>query len=409
MDYVSRPDYEQRLRKLRETEDIKVLTGVRRCGKSSLLHWLKSDLLSNGVEECNIFYCRLDAFGAPVNPNAEWLQSEISQAISNSNQSKCFYVLLDEIQDVQSWERIVRQLHTRPNTDVYITGSNAYVLSSDLATLIGGRYVEVKVQPLSFAEYLSFAEAYGLSFDSKAAAFAEYLRYGGMPALFHLKERTVEELSQLLRTIYETVILNDVAARTKINDLDLLSKLVRYVFSTSGSLFSTNKITNTLTSNGRKTRPETIDGYLRALTDALILYECEQMGLAGKEILRPQRKFYPVDTGLRNLMRNFAPGDSGFQIENVVHNELTRRGWKPTVGTLRAGEVDFVAEKAQERCYVQVSESIADPSTYERELAPLNAIDDAWPKYVLTADYLNCGTTENGIQIVNIIDWLLAK
>lgn len=409
MDYVSRPDYEHRLKKLRETEDIKVLTGVRRCGKSSLLNWLKEDLLSSGVEEKNIFYCRLDSFGTPVNPSAEWLMDEISQSINSSSQNESFYVLLDEIQDVQGWERIARQLHTRPNTDVYITGSNAYVLSSDLATLIGGRYIEVKIQPLSFAEYASFAKAYGLTFDSKAAAFAEYLRYGGMPALFHLKERSAEEISQFLRTIYETIILNDVAARTKINDLDLLSKLVRYVFSTSGSLFSTNKIANTLMSDGRKTRPETIDGYLRALTDALILYECEQTGLAGKEILRPQRKFYPVDTGLRNLMRNFTPGDSGFQMENVVHNELVRRGWKTTVGTLRAGEVDFVAEKAQKRRYIQVSETIASPATYEREIAPLNAIDDTWPKYILVTDYLNCGTTENGIQIINVIDWLLAK
>ncbi len=409
MDYVSRPDYEQRIKKLRATEDIKVLTGVRRCGKSSLLHWLKDNLISEGVAKQNIFYCRMDSFGVPVAPDAEWLFNEINQAINASNKNEFFYVLLDEIQDVQGWERIVRQLHTRPKTDVYITGSNAYVLSSDLATLIGGRYIEIKIQPLSFAEYLSFADFYQLAYESKTAAFAEYLRYGGMPALFHLKERNTEEITQFLRTIYETVILNDVAARTKINDLDLLSMLVRYVFSTSGSLFSTNKIANTLTSAGRKTRPETIDSYLRSLIDALILYECEQTGLAGKEILRPQRKFYPVDIGLRNLMRNFAPGDSGYQIENVVHNELIRRGWKVTVGSLRAGEVDFVAEKAQERCYIQVTESTADPSTYERELAPLKAINDTWPKYILTADYLNCGTTEEGIEICNVVNWLLEK
>lgn len=407
MEYVSRPNYEARLRKLRGSEDIKVLTGVRRCGKSSLLSWLKSDLMLDGIGESNIFYRRMDMFGMPINPDAEWLIAQLAQAIEGSNQNKTFFVLLDEIQDVQGWERVVRQLHTRPNTDVYITGSNAYVLSSDLATLIGGRYTELKIQPLSFSEYLSFASSYGISFDSREAAFAEYLRYGGMPALFHLKERSPEEITQLLSTIYETVILNDVAARTKIGDLDLLSKLVRYVFSTSGSLFSTNKIVNTLTSAGRKTRPETVDSYLRALVDALILFECEQSGLAGKEIMRPQRKFYPVDTGLRNLMRNFAPGDTGYQIENVVHNELVRRGWHASIGTLQAGEVDFVAQRFQERCYIQVTESMIDPSTYKRELAALQAVEDTWPKYVITADRMSCGTTEDGIRIVNIIDWLL--
>lgn len=407
MEYVSRPSYEARLRMLRGTEDIKVLTGVRRCGKSSLLNWLKCDLVRDGVGEGNVFYRRMDMFGMPVNPDAEWLIAQLAQAIESSDQDTRFFVLLDEIQDVQGWERVVRQLHTRPNTDVYITGSNAYVLSSDLATLIGGRYTELKIQPLSFSEYLSFADSYGIGFDSNEAAFAAYLRYGGMPALFHLKERTPEEFARLLGTVYETVILNDVAARTKIGNLDLLSRLVRYVFSTSGSLFSTNKIVNTLTSAGRKTRPETVDSYLRALVDALILYECEQSGLAGKEIMRPRRKFYPVDTGLRNLMRNFAPGDTGYQIENVVHNELVRRGWRASIGTLQAGEVDFVAQRFQERCYIQVTESMTNPATYKRELAALQAIEDAWPKYVITADRVNCGTTEDGIRVVNVIDWLL--
>lgn len=407
--YVERFEYENRLRKLRNTEDVKVLTGVRRCGKSTLLQWLKDDLAAGGVDSANVFYRRMDMFGMPVNPNAEWLASEIAEALQQANSDVPFYVLLDEIQDVAGWERVVRQLHTRPNTDVYITGSNAYVLSSDLATLIGGRYVGLKVQPLTFAEYLTFVDAYRVAFPTEDAAFADYLRYGGMPALFHLEERTQEQMAQLLRTVYETVILNDVAARTSVSDLDLLSKLVRYVFSTSGLLFSTNKIVNALTSAGRKTKSATVDGYLRALVDALILRECEQVGIAGKEVLRPLRKFYPVDTGLRNLMRNFATGDLGFQIENVVYNELVHRGWNVAVGVLRAGEVDFVAERAQQRVYVQVTESMAEPAVCERELAPFRLINDAWPKVVLTADRLSCGTTEQGFRIVNVIDWLLGR
>ena len=405
--YVSRPVYETLLRRHRDTPDIKVLTGVRRCGKSCLLEWLADDLVASGVPAQNVVYLRMDLFGMPLDPTAEWLASRIQESLDAASASSPSYVLLDEVQDVRGWERVVRQLHTRPDTDVYVTGSNAYVLSSDLATLIGGRYVELRVQPLSFAEYLDFARALGTSWPSQDAAFAEYLRFGGMPALFHLRERSEGEVAQLLRTVYETIILNDVAARLRITDLDLLSRLVRYVFSTSGTLFSTNRIVNTLASSGRKASQETIDGYLRGLVDALVLYECPQTGLAGKQVLRPQRKFYPVDTGLRNLMRNFAPGDVGFQLENVVHNELVRRGWAVSVGALRAGEVDFVAERPQERLYVQVSESVAEQRVLERELAPFSALSGSWPTLLLTADRLNCGVTASGTQVRHVEDWLL--
>ncbi len=407
MPYVRRPLYEEQLKRLRNTEDIKVLTGVRRCGKSTLLQWLRDSLLADGIAQENIFYRRMDMFGMPLNPDAQWLSNELAIALESIDENQPFYVLLDEIQCVANWEKVVRQLHTRQSTDVYITGSNAYVLSSDLATLIGGRYIEIKVAPLSFNEFLSFAEAYEVNFDSNDEAFAAYLRFGGMPAIFHLRSFDQLEITQLLKTIYETIILNDVAARTGVSDIDRLSKLVRYVFATSGSLFSTNKIANTLTSFGRKTKPETIDGYLKALVDALILSRCEQAGLAGKEILRPQSKFYPVDNGLRNLMTNFAPGDTGYQLENLIHNELARRGYAVSIGTLRAGEVDFVAEKSQERIYVQATESMVDPKTYQRELTPLETIADSWPKMIVTLDRANCGITQTGIHIVNAIDWLL--
>lgn len=407
MPYVSRPQYEEQLKHLRNTEDIKVLMGVRRCGKSTLLEWLRDSLTTEGVAQENIFYRRMDMFGIPLNPDAQWLSNELADALELADKSRPFYVLLDEIQCVTDWEKVVRQLHTRQNTDVYLTGSNAYVLSSDLATLIGGRYVEIKVMPLSFKEFLDFAKNYEIDFKNNDDAFATYLRFGGMPAIFHLRNFNQQEIAQLLKTIYETVILNDVAARTGVSDIDLLSKLVRYVFTTSGSLFSSNKIANTLTSFGRKTKPNTIDGYLKALEDALILSRCEQAGLAGKEILRPQSKFYPVDNGLRNLMSNFAPDNTGYQLENLVYNELVRRGYTVSIGTLRAGEIDFIADKPQGRTYVQVTESMIDPQTYQREITPLEILTDSWPKVVITLDRANCGTTQTGIRIVNAIDWLL--
>jgi uncharacterized protein len=407
MKYVNRPTYEQQLKRLKDSEDIKVLTGVRRCGKSSLLQWLSNDLMENGVQESNIFYKRMDMFGMPVNPNADWLLNELTQAIEKANAAKPFYVLLDEIQDVKNWERVIRQLHTRPNTDVYLTGSNAYILSSDIATLIGGRYIEVKIQPLSFKEYLNFAKSNKINFDSNEAAFAKYLKYGGMPALFNLKSNGQEEIAQFLKTVYETVIINDVATRTRIDDFDLLAKLVRYVFSTSGNLFSANKIANTLTSYGRKTRVETVIAYLKALKDALILSECEQEGLAGKEILRPRCKYYPVDTGLRNLMCGFKAENVGFQLENVVYNELLHRGWHIGVGVLKNSEVDFVATRADDKLYVQVTETMLGDSVRARELAPLQELDNSWTKLVLTLDNAGCGKTENGIEVKNICNWLL--
>ncbi len=407
MKYINRPEYEQRLKDLRNTNDIKVITGVRRCGKSSLLQWLSNDLIKNGVQKSNLFYKRMDMFGMPVNPDADWLMSQLTKKIENSDKKSPFYVLIDEIQDVKGWERVIRQMHTRPNTDVYLTGSNAYILSSDIATLIGGRYTEVKIQPLSFKEYLNFAAAAKAPFNSNDAAFAKYLKYGAMPALFDLKEEGQEAIAQFLKTVYETVILNDVATRTRIDDLDLLSKLVRYVFSTSGNLFSANKIANTLTSYGRKTRVETVSAYLKALKDALILYECEQEGLAGKEILRPRCKYYPVDTGLRNLMCGFKAENIGYQLENVVHNELLHRGWNINVGTLKSSEVDFVTTRADKKLYIQVTETMLDEKVKARELAPLQSLENSWPKLVLTTDVLGCGKTDSGVEIKNIMDWLL--
>lgn len=405
--YVHRPFYENKLQQHKSSTDIKVITGVRRCGKSSLMGNLAEQAQAD-VGKANVFYRRMDQFGIPLSPTAEWLERELADALSKRNADRMFYVFLDEIQDVSCWEKVVRRLHTQEDIDAYITGSNAHVLSSDLATLLGGRYAQILVQPLSFAEFLSFANARNVTFANIDAAFAEYVRYGGMPAQFDLPERTEEQLAGLLETIYETIVLNDVAMHASIADFDLLSKLVRSTFSTSGNLYSTRAVVNTLASAGRKTSSETVDNYLKALFDAFILDECEQTGLAGKQVLRPQRKLYPVDNGLRNVMTRFSPGDFGAQIECVVFNELKRRKLHPEVGVLRAGEIDFVAYgKNGEKEYIQVTASMTDDVTYERELAPFEGLPDSFPKTVLTLDHYRTGITETGVRIVNLIDWLL--
>lgn len=407
--YVRRPFYENELHQRKNSPDIKVITGARRCGKSSLMGNL-ADQAQSEVGAANVFYRRMDQFGIPLFPTAEWLEHELSDALSNRNPDRTFYVFIDEIQDVSEWEKIVRRLHTQEGIDTYITGSNAHVLSSDLATLLGGRYAQILVQPLSFAEFLTFAGARNIAFANVDAAFAEYVRYGGMPAQFDLPERTEKQLSDMLETIYETIVLNDVAMHASITDFDLLSKLVRFTFSTSGNLYSTRAVVNTLASAGRKTSSETVDNYLKALFDAFILDECEQTGLAGKQVLRPQRKLYPVDNGLRNVMTRFSPGDFGAQIECIVFNELKRRRLHPEVGVLRAGEIDFVAYgKSGGKEYIQVSASMMDDSTYRREVSPFESLSDSFPKTVLTLDRYRAGVTETGVRIVNLIDWLLEE
>lgn len=418
---VHRPHYENMLAKYLRSPEVKVIKGVRRCGKSTLLSMLASSLEERGVPKQNIFYRRMDQFGVPLNPTAEWLESELMKAMdaakltSNARSTSAadastFYVLLDEIQDVKDWEKVVRRLHTAPNVDVFITGSNAHILSSDLSTLLGGRFVELDIYPLSFEEYRSFSHAVGKADESEDRLFARYLTYGGMPGIFDLPEWSANEITRMLQTVYETVILNDVALHERINDLDLLSKLVRYTFMTSGSPFSTKSIVNTLKSSGRRTSSETVDNYLKALINALILHECEQTGLSGRQVLRPLRKFYPVDTGLRNLMTGFSPRDFGAQLECIVYNELLRRGYNVTVGSLpHEEEVDFVARKGAERIYIQVTESLEDEKTFTRELRPYASIADSFPKLVLTLGPYRLGTTETGIRVINLIDWICKR
>ena len=405
---INRPHYQRILDSLRETEPVKVLQGVRRCGKSTILAAFRDRLLADDLAPQNSLYRRFGEFGLPLEQSAENLMSDLQTAFKAANPTVTMYVFLDEIQEVEGWERVVRRLHARPGTDVYITGSNAHILSSDLATLLSGRQASVMVHPLSFEEYLAFRKAFDMD-GSEEAAFADYLRFGGMPSLFTLRDRSIESISRELSSIMDTVVLNDVARRLKLRDVALLQRLITYLFATAGNLFSTNKVVGALASARRKTSSETIDNYIDALEKAYVISETSQTGLQGKQLLAPQRKIYPVDQGLRNLVTHFSAEDTGFQLENVVHNELTRRGYTVEVGTLRVGEVDFVARRNDEVVYVQVCATMLDPATRERELKPLRAITDAFPRRVITLDRFGLGTTEDGIQVVNAIDWLLGS
>ncbi len=438
-DLIDRPAYLRRMREVVGPDQITVLQGIRRCGKSSLLRLYEADLLKNGVKTGNIFRKRLDEFSVPLTTTADNLARQIAAALDASDRSAMCYVLLDEIQDVPGWERVVRGLQAKSGVTVLITGSNSRLLSSDLATLLAGRTISVPVYPLSFSEYRGFSAARDtrlhLSPRSDDELFADYLRFGGMPSLFSLADWDMATIGTQLSAVYDTVILQDVVSRLQIRDVALLRNLVTYLFSTAGNLFSTRKIVGALTSMGCKTSAETIGTYIEALRQAYILTEMPQTGLGGKRLLSPLHKFYPVDTGLRNLATGFSVRDTGFQLENVVAVELLRRGWNVRVGAgektgaaarrttatadkaghaqargaNRPDEIDFVANRFDRRQYFQVCESLADETTRERELAPLRAIHDAFPKTVITLDRFREGVTQDGISIVPAAKWLLGE
>lgn len=404
---IPRPSYLSVLEAYEGSQQVKVLQGVRRCGKSSLLMLFQQQLLDRGVDPGNVFFKRFDLLEEPLDYSAQQLLDEVVLAWKASDRDVLFYVFLDEIQDVPGWEKVVRRLHTEPGIDVYITGSNAHLLSSDLATYLAGRVAKIEVYPLSFKEYLAFRKIGSEGTAVQESAFASYLRYGGMPSLFSLAQGSDDFIIRELSALTDTVLLNDVALRVGIRDIALLERLSTYLFATSGSLFSSRKIQGALRSAGWKTSVETLENYITALEQAYILYQAPQMGLGGKNLLNPLRKFYGVDTGLRNLAIGFAQRDMGFKLENVIFMELKRRGFQVFVGATPQSEVDFVAHRHDERIYIQVCESIPDERVLARETAPFHEVADSFAKYLLTLDRLHCGVTPDGIKIVNAVDWLL--
>ncbi|MCI1649563.1 ATP-binding protein [Bifidobacterium tibiigranuli] len=389
-----------------ETDEVKVLIGVRRCGKSTLMRQYAKRLADDGMPATNMFFKRFDDFDIPLDYDASDLYEELQQAIAQSDAAKPFYVFLDEIQDVPQWERVVRRLHTRGNTHVTITGSNARLLSGDLATYLAGRYMEIPVYPLSFSEYMEYRQLLGDTGISTDDLLADYMRFGGMPGLLKYGLPTEENARQFLEDVYRSIVVKDVAERSGIRDIAALSKVSRYLFATSGNLFSVRNVANTLKSAGLGIAPKTVDAQVDALERAFVIYRAEQTGLSGKQILRPTNKYYPVDNGFRNLANGFTSKDFGAQLEGVVYMELRRRGYMVRVGAVTGGEIDFVASRGSDRRYVQVTATMLDESVRERELASLRALSDAFPRYVITLDPFSAGTTEDGIRIVRATDWL---
>jgi uncharacterized protein len=400
----NRDDYLKQLINFKDKSLIKVITGIRRCGKSSLLTLFEEYLLKNNVRQDEIIRINFESFEFDQINEYKQLYIYIKDKITS--RSKKHYILLDEIQQVKNWEKAVNSLLVDYNVDIYITGSNAYLLSSELATYLSGRYVEIKMQPLSFKEYLDFLNYKIDKNDPKLETlFNQYLKYGGLPTVIELLDNT-ETIDAFLNGIYNTVIMKDVIQRNEVRDVVLLDSLIKFLASNIGSIVSMKKISDYLTSSGRKTSSITIENYIKMLENAYIIYSVKRYDLKGKQILKSLGKYYIVDTGIRTQLTGLRNTDYGHILENVVYFELLRRGYEVSIGKSDKLEIDFIATKYDEKIYIQVSASVMDESVKARELKPLLTTQDAYPKLILTMDRLLYNDLE-GVKITNIIDFLL--
>lgn len=405
---VQRKEYLEKLIGWKDDDVIKVVTGIRRCGKSTLLMQYQDYLKSIGIEENQIIAVNFEELEYEELCDYKKLYAYIKDRLVAD---KITYIFLDEIQKVPSFEKVVDSLYVKPNIDIYITGSNAYMLSGDLATLLTGRYVEISMLPLSFNEYMQ------LSDKDKESAFADYIKYGGLPFVATM-DRTDDKVDTYLEGIYNTVIVKDIEDRQKrqesnsdkrkINDIPMLKTIAKYLSSVIGSPVSLRGITNYLVSSGRKISANTVSNYVDALIESFIFYPAERFDIVGKQLLKANKKYYMVDLGIRNHILPRKYYYLGFSVENIVFFELLRRGCKVTIGKYQENEVDFVAEKRGEFTYIQVTADMVSESTFDREMKPLYAIQDNYEKIVLTLDKLTVGNYD-GIKVVNVIDWLLNK
>lgn len=405
---IIRKEYLSRLLAWKDEQVIKVVTGIRRCGKSTLLKQFQDLLLEEGVSQEQIISINFEDLDYEDLLDYKALYAYIKERLCPD---KMTYIFLDEIQKVDSFQKAVDSLFIKENTDIYITGSNAYLLSGDLATLLTGRYVEISMLPLSFAEYLE------CSGETGEQALASYLRFGGFPYLTQM-ENTADKVDTYLEGIYNTVVVKDIEDRQlrknpdpnkrKITDITLLKTIARYLASVVGSPVSVKSVSDYLVSSGRKVSPNTVDDYMEALQESFIFYPVERFDINGKQLLKVNRKWYIVDLGLRNHILPKKRYDLGFSLENIVFFELLRRGFKVNVGKNGDAEVDFVAQKQGVLHYYQVTADMTNEDTFDREIRPLQSIKDNYEKMILTMDHMTPGDYE-GIKVVHLLRWLLEK
>ena len=399
MPLIQREQYLAFLRRHKDQDVIKVVSGVRRCGKSTLFELFKQELLASGVKANQIISINFEDLEYEPLQEYHALHEYIVERLIPDIP---MYVFLDEVQHVVQFEKVVGSLFVKPNVDIYITGSNAYFMSSDIATLLTGRYVQVEMLPLSFKEFHS---AYSQQNLSDMDIYNLYIEHSSFPRLVHVEDD--ESIDEYLESILNTVILKDIVTRLKITDVPLLLDIIKYLLANIGSLINPTKIANTLTSYGRKTDNKTVEKYLQGLKDGLLIYEVDRFDVKGKALLQRNAKYYVVDSAFRKFLLSRTDSDRGHILENIVYLELVRRGYRVYVGHLQNGEIDFVAKKPHRLEYYQVSYTVMEDTTLRRELSPLEQLDDNYPKYLLTMDVLYKTDNHNGIEQKNVLDWLL--
>lgn len=396
---IERDDYLKKLLDFKDKDLIKIVTGIRRCGKSTLFDIYIKYLKEHSIQDKQIIKINLESQDYNFEDYKE-LYNYIKERIDNSRKN---YVFIDEVQRIEGFQKAIDSLYINKNIDLYITGSNAYLLSGDLATLISGRYVEIKMLPLSFKEYMS---AFEVNVD-KQEKLLNYLKYGSLPLTVELFKTDPDLIETYIDGVFSTVIYKDVMQRNNINNKMLLESIIKYIFNNIGSQISTKKISDTLTSMNRATSNHTVENYITALIDAFLIYKVDRFDIKGKNVLSSGYKYYVVDMGFRTHMLGKKAGqDMGHILENIVYLELLRRGYRVYTGKIDNLEIDFVAENKNGLEYYQVSLTTRDEKTLERELKPLQMIDDFYPRYLLTMDR-DLEADYNGIRKINVIDWLL--
>lgn len=394
---INRTEYLENLMHFKDKNLIKVVTGIRRCGKSTLFELFQNYLIENSITKEQIIQINLEDGDYRHLRTSESLYEYVNERLIPEQKN---YVFLDEVQQVINFQEAVDWLYVKKNVDLYITGSNAYLLSGELSTLLSGRYVEIKMLPLSFKEYVSaFPEN-----KNTAELYRNYLTNSSFPGVLELTRK--QDIRTYLEGIYNTVLFKDIITRKKISDPSMLESIIAFMFDNIGNLCSSTKIANAMTSAGRKISVPTVESYLSALTDSYILYKVDRYDIKGKQYLMSGAKYYVADIGLRYFLLGTKPTDIGHILENIVYLELLRRGYEVHIGKVGDAEVDFIAINSEGQEYYQVAQTVMDEQTLKRELSSLDSIKDHNPKYLLTMDFMPL-TSYNGIKQINIIEWLL--
>ena len=396
---IKRPRYTDKLIQYRDNDFVKVISGVRRSGKSTLLALFKEYLLEHEIEEEQIIEINYEKYIYNDLNNEQSLHDHIK---GKSDGSKRIYLLIDEVQELSEWAKVINSLRVSFNADIYVTGSNSRMFSGEHLTYLSGRYIEIKILPLSFKEFLEFR-----SYDEKDAEehFNEYLQIGSFPAVSLANQQELVEA--ILSGLFDSIFTRDIILRGRIRDEGAFYKVAKYIFENIGNNTSANAIKNTMISHGHKITSDTVDNYLQLMCDAHMLYQCERYDIRGKERLKTNGKYYVVDTGLRNKLIGYREGNLGHVIENIVFLQLLRLGYEVTVGKNMSYEVDFIAVKGSEKIYFQVSLTALDENTYNREMNSLLKIHDQYPKYLITMDKLDL--SKEGVVHLNLFDFLLER